>query len=99
MLIEDIWNKFIVKADSIKAGTDINYYYDCIERAETLRREEQENFNVTKVYNTTTKKTLEKVINTGLQLYEEEGKRQSLGEFFGNYVIANKATIEGLLKK
>ena len=54
---------------------------------------------MTKVYNTTTKKTLEKVINTGLQLYEEEGKRQSLGEFFGNYVIANKATIEGLLKK
>ena len=39
---EEIWNKFIVKADSIKAGTDPNYYYDCIKKAEELRKEEFE---------------------------------------------------------
>ena len=95
---EEIWNKFIVKADSIKAGTDPNYYYDCIKKAEELRKEEFENLNVTKVYNTTTKKNLEKIINEGIELYEKEGKKeQSIGEFFGNYVLANQSLIEKVI--
>lgn len=93
-----VWNKFIFKVDSLKAAIDINYFYDCIQIAEEKRKEEYDNMNVTKVFDTTTKKIIERIVDEGMHLYEKEGSGLSLPQFFANYVVANKDIIGQKLK-
>ena len=94
----NVWNKFIFRVDSLRAAVDINYFYSCIQIAEEKRKEEYDNMNVTKIFGTTTKKIIQRIVDEGMHLYEKEGSGLSLAQFFANYVVANKEIIEQKLK-
>ena len=89
-----IKGKYILKADSIAAGIDPNYFYDRIKEAEELRKDDMRKENK-RTLGIDTKKAISDLINRGMFLYETEGKgKQSLTDFFGNFIIANKSSIE-----
>ena len=89
-----IKGKYILKADAIAAGIDPNYFYDRIKEAEELRKDDMRKENK-RTLGIDTKKAISDLINRGMFLYETEGKgKQSLTDFFGNFIIANKSSIE-----